>query len=208
MAGAPSQLELFDHKPDLTKLDGQDCPGIVSGGQALRLHQRRAQAAGLAISVSSGRTERPLDFRPPAASGKTYRRSLLHQVDAHRPVQSCPGAVAGADRQRAPRLCLARFLGHLWAGHGKSESAGLHRADLGRQVRRTAASSFGGRAFCPAFIRACNAVPMASRCCIWRIREGVSRALRRSDAGCDRRNQSADLRRVRQSRNRHPDRPV
>ena len=26
MAGAPSQLELFDFKPDLLKLDGQDCP--------------------------------------------------------------------------------------------------------------------------------------------------------------------------------------
>ncbi len=26
MAGAPSQLELFDYKPDLMKMDGQDCP--------------------------------------------------------------------------------------------------------------------------------------------------------------------------------------
>jgi len=26
MAGAPSQLELFDYKPELDKLDGQDCP--------------------------------------------------------------------------------------------------------------------------------------------------------------------------------------
>ena len=26
MAGSPSQLELFDHKPELSKLDGQDCP--------------------------------------------------------------------------------------------------------------------------------------------------------------------------------------
>jgi hypothetical protein len=26
MAGAPSQLELFDYKPDLHRLDGQDCP--------------------------------------------------------------------------------------------------------------------------------------------------------------------------------------
>ena len=26
MAGAPSQLELFDHKPELTKYDGKDCP--------------------------------------------------------------------------------------------------------------------------------------------------------------------------------------
>ena len=26
MAGAPSQLELFDYKPELTKMDGQSCP--------------------------------------------------------------------------------------------------------------------------------------------------------------------------------------
>src|SRR5690349_14173584 len=26
MAGAPSQLELFDYKPELLKLSGQDCP--------------------------------------------------------------------------------------------------------------------------------------------------------------------------------------
>lgn len=26
MVGAPSQLELFDHKPELTRFDGQDCP--------------------------------------------------------------------------------------------------------------------------------------------------------------------------------------
>src|SRR5689334_15916757 len=26
MAGAPSQLELFDYKPELARLDGQDCP--------------------------------------------------------------------------------------------------------------------------------------------------------------------------------------
>ena len=26
MAGSPSQLELFDHKPELIKLDGKECP--------------------------------------------------------------------------------------------------------------------------------------------------------------------------------------
>ena len=32
MAGAPSQLELFDYKPDLMKLDGQDChPSFLEG---------------------------------------------------------------------------------------------------------------------------------------------------------------------------------
>lgn len=33
MAGAPSQLELFDYKPDLKKLDGQDCPKSLLEGK-------------------------------------------------------------------------------------------------------------------------------------------------------------------------------
>lgn len=33
MAGGPSQLELFDYKPDLHKLDGQDCPESLLAGK-------------------------------------------------------------------------------------------------------------------------------------------------------------------------------
>jgi uncharacterized protein (DUF1501 family) len=33
MAGAPSQLDLFDHKPELAKLDGKPLPPSVIGGQ-------------------------------------------------------------------------------------------------------------------------------------------------------------------------------
>ncbi|MEO1498668.1 MAG: DUF1501 domain-containing protein [Planctomycetota bacterium] len=33
MAGAPSQFELFDHKPDLAKLDGKDCPESLMQGE-------------------------------------------------------------------------------------------------------------------------------------------------------------------------------
>jgi len=33
MAGAPSQLELFDYKPELHKLDGQDCPPSLLAGK-------------------------------------------------------------------------------------------------------------------------------------------------------------------------------
>jgi hypothetical protein len=33
MAGAPSQLELFDYKPELMKLDGQDCPASFLEGK-------------------------------------------------------------------------------------------------------------------------------------------------------------------------------
>lgn len=33
MAGAPSQLELFDYKPELMKMDGQDCPPSLLAGK-------------------------------------------------------------------------------------------------------------------------------------------------------------------------------
>lgn len=33
LAGAPSQLELFDYKPTLAKLDGQDCPDSLLEGK-------------------------------------------------------------------------------------------------------------------------------------------------------------------------------
>ena len=33
MAGAPSQLELFEYKPDLVRLDGQDCPSSLLVGK-------------------------------------------------------------------------------------------------------------------------------------------------------------------------------
>ncbi|HWB94918.1 MAG TPA: DUF1501 domain-containing protein [Puia sp.] len=33
MAGAPSQLELFDYKPELHKMDGQDCPPSLLAGK-------------------------------------------------------------------------------------------------------------------------------------------------------------------------------
>jgi hypothetical protein len=33
MAGAPSQLEMFDYKPELAKLDGQDCPPSLLEGK-------------------------------------------------------------------------------------------------------------------------------------------------------------------------------
>jgi len=33
MAGAPSQLELFDYKPELEKMDGQDCPPSLLEGK-------------------------------------------------------------------------------------------------------------------------------------------------------------------------------
>lgn len=46
MGGAPSQLDLFDHKPELTKLEGKPLPPSVIGGQ--RYAFIRSDAAVLA----------------------------------------------------------------------------------------------------------------------------------------------------------------
>ena len=50
MAGAPSQLDLFDYKPKLKEFDGQVAPDSDHEGQALRLHgylcEGSAEAAG------------------------------------------------------------------------------------------------------------------------------------------------------------------
>jgi hypothetical protein len=39
MAGSPSQLELFDYKPELTRLDGKDCPASFVEGKSFAFIQ-------------------------------------------------------------------------------------------------------------------------------------------------------------------------
>ena len=46
MAGAPSQLELFDYKPELAKLDGKDCPREFLEGQRFAFIQGIPQMLG------------------------------------------------------------------------------------------------------------------------------------------------------------------
>ena len=58
MAGAPSQLDLFDPKPALTKHDGQDIPEEFDQGRAVRLHQGHAEAARVAVPVQDSTASR------------------------------------------------------------------------------------------------------------------------------------------------------
>src|SRR5436190_6711704 len=46
MAGAPSQLELFDYKPELTRLEGRPIPPEVIGGQRYAFIRPDAMALG------------------------------------------------------------------------------------------------------------------------------------------------------------------
>ena len=81
MAGAPSQLDLFDHKPKLQKHDGQEIPaGIILEGRAVRVHQGHAAAArarhsSFAQHGQSGSEISELLPHPAAASPTTSRSS-------------------------------------------------------------------------------------------------------------------------------------
>src|SRR6187455_2249609 len=46
MAGAPSQLELFDYKPELVKLDGQECPQSLIDGKRFAFIRGKATLLG------------------------------------------------------------------------------------------------------------------------------------------------------------------
>ena len=170
MAGAPSQLELFEHKPELTKLDGQDCPAsflagkrfaFISGvpkllGSQYPFHQ--AGQSGQWISDRLPHLEKHMD-------DLCFIKSMHTDQFNHAPAQ----LLVHTGNARLG-LSLIGLVGDLRIGHGEPESSGLHRAGFGRQVSPTVANNFGDRAFCPVFIRACNAARTASRCFIWKTR--------------------------------------
>ena len=51
MVGAPSQLELFDYKPQLAAYDGQDCPQEYLEEQRFAFIQGTPKMLGPAVSV-------------------------------------------------------------------------------------------------------------------------------------------------------------
>jgi hypothetical protein len=56
MAGAPSQLELFDHKPELTKFDGQDCPASFLAGKRFAFITGIPKLLGTQYPFTSGQS--------------------------------------------------------------------------------------------------------------------------------------------------------
>lgn len=54
MAGSPSQLELFDYKPELTKLDGRDCPQSFLAGKQFAFIQGVPKCSAM-VSIQAAR---------------------------------------------------------------------------------------------------------------------------------------------------------
>ena len=147
MGGAPSQLELFDHKPLLSKFDGHLCPeSFVKGkrfafirgvpkmlGPQFPFHQTGKN--GTWISDRLPHTEKLIDDLCLIKSMKTDQFN-------HAPAQLL---VQTGDARTGS--CFAWIMGHIWPGQRKSEPARLHRAGLVRAwphgQRRQAALGFG-----------------------------------------------------------------
>ena len=91
MAGAPSQLDLFDHKPALREVRRQAGPRRGHQGPAVRLHPARRGGAGAAVQVRQARPVGRRAVGDAAAPGEGRRRHRHRQVGAHRPVQPRPG---------------------------------------------------------------------------------------------------------------------
>ena len=71
-SGAPSQMELFDHKPSLEKYRGQNLPESIRQGPAADRDDQRASNFPVAPSI--------FKFAPHGQSGTHARASLLPNI--------------------------------------------------------------------------------------------------------------------------------
>ena len=67
MAGAPSQHELFDYKPELHKLNGKECPKEFLEGKQFAFIQGIPKMLGPQYRFQTTRPVRRMGLRPPAA---------------------------------------------------------------------------------------------------------------------------------------------
>ena len=130
-SGGPSQLELFDYKPLLRAMNGEELPESIRKGQRLTGMTAQPEVVPdgrLAVRVRAARQERRLGQRAAAAHRADRRRAVLRPVDAHR-----------GDQPRSRRSRSSR---------PASQQAGR---PTHRRVARPTASAARTRT-CPAFV--------------------------------------------------------
>ena len=103
--GGPSQLDLFDHKPLLRTMNGEDLPASIRMGQRLTgmtADQKQFPLAGSHFKFARhGQSGAWVSELLPHI-GVDRRRAVLHQVDAHRGDQPRPGRHVLPDRSQQP----------------------------------------------------------------------------------------------------------
>ena len=136
MAGAPSQLDLFDRKPELTRLEGKPLAAFGHRRPALRVHPAGRGRARPPVQVRQTRAMRGGALRDAAAPGRGRGRHLHHQVGAHRSVQPRPRADLLQHGLLPARPAQPGVLGALRSRVGDSGPARLRRDVDGERDQR------------------------------------------------------------------------
>ena len=149
MAGGPSQLELFDHKPKLQRAARQADPRRVHQGQALRLHghvrQGAAEAAGHAPQVRPARQARDRGSRSACRTPPASSMTSPSCARGDRRVQPRPAKLfvnTGSPQFGRPSMGAWVTYG---IGSESQRSAGLRGACNPARAGRAAARSLGQR---------------------------------------------------------------
>ena len=164
MAGAPSQLDLFDPKPELTKHDGQDIPEEFIKGERFAFIKGTPKLLGSPFTVREARPVGRRDLRAAAAPGEladdiAIVRSMQTTQFNHAPAQ----IFMNTGHQVIGRPSIGSWLTY---GLG-SENSDLPASSSCSRARttRTAASRAGAAASCRRRTRASSSARAATRSC-------------------------------------------
>ena len=169
MAGAPSQIDLFDPKPTLTKHDGQDIPDEFVKGERFAFIKGKPKLLASPFKFArTGNQGREISELLPnlakVADDITIIRSMRTTQFNHAPAQ----IFMNTGHQVIGRPSLGSWLSY---GLG-SENSDLPASSCCSRARTTptAASRAGAADFCPPSTRASSSARAASRCSSSRIR--------------------------------------
>ena len=131
-AGAVSQLETWDYKPELIKHDGQPLPG----GPAVTFQGPAGNLARPQYALPAARPDRQDGLRHAPAPRRTDRRHRLHSLADQQEQHPRPGRELPLHRLRPRRIPQPGLLGHLCARQREPGPARLRRDP--RPARRAA----------------------------------------------------------------------
>ena len=189
MSGGPSQLDLFDYKPLLNQMNGQDLPESVRMGQ--RLTGMSANQATLPMAGSIFKFARHgqsgawvSELLPHTA--RSGRRALPDQVALYRGDQPRPGDHVLPDRLDDRRPAVDGVVAQLWPGLGQPEPADVLRVDQPEAARPAALfPALGQRVSAVGAPGSASFAPGPTRCFTWRTRRASRRpAAARCSTGC------------------------
>ena len=179
MSGGPSQLDLFDYKPLLNQMNGQDLPESVRMGQRLTsmsANQATLPMAGSHLPVRPAREVGRVGQRALALHGARGRRALHHQFAVHRGDQPRPGDHVLPDRLDDRRAAVDGGLAELRPGLGQPEPADVLRADQPEAARPAAVfPALGQRVPAVGPPGGASSARGPTRCSTWRTRRASRR---------------------------------